>query len=334
MRNVTVFLLASLFAFGCDAGDSDVQSMQAALSVGADNNECVDLLAGQTILTGSVCLSVDENDDLVVTYTTTGGWELQEAHLWVGTDLADMPQTNSGNPRIGLFPYTSGDITGATHWEVVVDLEKYDVDDSTCPADLLAAAHAALQLVDDDGVVIQTETGWADGYRVTKRGSWATYFGFTINCDEEPPTPEPPAECETMFALGDTCFLDIDEDGDGAGDFNRWGWTNEVSGSYNTPLHAGAGQCDLDNGILVGELQVTLSASDMTVCYVMDAGWVATETHLYAGEELLPRDGNGDYTVAPGQYPQQHDPADPTNDCFTVSADATWLVAHGVACTE
>jgi hypothetical protein len=91
-----------------------------------------------------------------------------------------------------------------------------------------------------------------------------------------------PAQTETAFAFGGdyaTCFLDIDNDGDGEGDFSRWGWTNGPlpAGSYEFDIYAAAGQCDL-------------------------SPYSLAETHVYVGNDILPQDNKGGYTVAPGQY--------------------------------
>ena len=85
--------------------------------------QCQDLLAGQTILSGSVCVEV-VGDDLVVSFATAEDWEIQETHVWVGSTLSDMPQTRKGNPKIGNFPYASGDITGAAGWSVSIPLTR------------------------------------------------------------------------------------------------------------------------------------------------------------------------------------------------------------------
>jgi hypothetical protein len=132
---------------------------------------CSTLFAGQTIDAGTVCSSVN-NDNLDVTFTTTGGWELEEAHLWAGTQLSDMPQTKKGNPKIGNFPYNSGDITGATSHTFSVALLGLGF---SCPGDdvtYILAAHAALRKDNGDGT-FQTETGWGDGPNIVDRGSWA-----------------------------------------------------------------------------------------------------------------------------------------------------------------
>lgn len=58
---------------------------------------------------GTVCLETDAHF-LYITYETTGGWLLNEVHLFVGESLDDMPQTNNGNPIPGQFPYTAEDL--------------------------------------------------------------------------------------------------------------------------------------------------------------------------------------------------------------------------------
>ncbi|MGA1824192.1 MAG: hypothetical protein ACMUIP_05955 [bacterium] len=95
---------------------------QCVSTIDGSGVQCQALLAGQTIDAGLVCVEV-VGTDLVVTYDTANGWELVETHLWVGDSLADMPQTKQGNPKIGNFPYNSGDITGATSYNVSISLD-------------------------------------------------------------------------------------------------------------------------------------------------------------------------------------------------------------------
>ena len=142
------------------------------------------------------------------------------------------------------------------------------------------------------------------------------FVGYTIQYCDEPPAPEPNGDTETAFAFGDElalCFLDIDEDNDGNGDFNRWGWTNGaitagLPGFWEWEIYAGAGQCDLSKGTLVGTLSVLYSTSGhFEATYSMDTGFGLEETHLYVGIEILQQDGSGDFTVAPGQYDNIHE---------------------------
>lgn len=300
--------------------------------------QCQTLLAGQSIEAGMVCAEVD-GTDLLVSYVTAGDWELLEVHLWVGADLADMPQTRKGNPKIGNFPYKAEDLMGATSHQFAIPLADLGFD---CPGDdsaFFVAAHASLRRPDgsDDGY--QTETGWADGDRFSERGSWATFFDVLLTCDCG---VDPPAEptCETAFAFGGdlaTCFLDVDEDGDDVRDFSRWGWTNEIASEdvYVFDIYAGAGQCDTSKGTLVGTLTVIYLAGSVDVLFEMREGFEMDEVHLYVGSEILPRDVRGDSTVAPGQYPYVADDLDGASSHVVLGAAASGpvhVVAHAVVC--
>ncbi len=300
------------------------------------------LYAGQTIDAGDLNIEVVD-EQLVITYNTSGGWEASETHLWVGTDLADMPQTRQGNPKIGGFPYSGAD-------SYSIPLTQLGFSCPSADAEYYVAAHAAVQLSDGSGNVIQSETAWADGDRFVQKGMWGTFTTITLSCAtvDEPPAPPVAGACETAFAYaggtntidGDTTnsFLEIDEDGDGRGDFNRWGWSNGAigAGQYSWDVYAGAGQSDITKGTLVGSLTVDYDGTNAHVTYHIDAPYYMEENHLYVGSDILPRDVNGQYTVAPGQYPTIHDtlPAGAQRDDYFVSglSGNVHVVAHATVC--
>ena len=62
------------------------------------------LFAGQNIDVGTMSVWNDE-ENLYITYDTTGGWEMTETHLAVAGSLPGIPQTKKGNPIPGKFPY-------------------------------------------------------------------------------------------------------------------------------------------------------------------------------------------------------------------------------------
>ncbi|MGD9212048.1 MAG: hypothetical protein PVI90_14800, partial [Desulfobacteraceae bacterium] len=246
-KQFSVFMAAVLFVFLVPT----IQTFAATPTVATINGDgvhCEILYAGQTVDVGAVCAEVS-GDDLLVTYETSGGWQLEETHLWVGTDIADMPQTRQGNPKIGNFPYAFSDITGATLYSIAMPLTDIGFSCSTDSMNYFVSAHAALQKVDNNGNVIQTETGWADGDRFVERGMWGTYFTISLTCDTT--TIGTGDRCETAFVYGGgtntidsditNSFLEIDEDGDGVGDFNRWGWSIGTlgQGSYEFDIYAG-----------------------------------------------------------------------------------------------
>ncbi|MGA1824193.1 MAG: hypothetical protein ACMUIP_05960 [bacterium] len=211
----------------------------------------------------------------------------------------------------------------------------------SCPGEdttYYVAAHAALRKPDGSGGY-QTETGWADGDLFVERGMWGTYFAITLTCDCTGGGGGG-AECETAFAYGAdnaTCFLGLDLDGDGTYDFNRWGWTNGpllAPGSYTFDIYAGAGQCELGKGTLVGTLTVEYDGEIAFIGYWMKAGFTMKETHLYVGNEILARNVNDEYTVAPGQYPYIHEGLDgATVDVYGIEISGDiYIVAHAVVC--
>ncbi|HIK62256.1 MAG TPA: hypothetical protein EYF98_16390 [Planctomycetes bacterium] len=191
----SLLLTASLLAFSGKAFS------QCVVTTNGSGIQCATLFAGQTIDAGNVCIEI-VGTDLVISYNTSGGWELIETHVWVGSNLSNMPQTQSGNPQLGNFPYLSGDITGATSWSVNIALGSLNF---SCPGPnttFYVAAHAALRLPDGSGG-FQTETGWSDGDRFVQAGSWATYTTINLSCDCGP-TPGIDIFCTANGSAGTT----------------------------------------------------------------------------------------------------------------------------------
>ena len=132
VRHITTAVAAlaiGLVAVGCNLDETngnnvvglDALSAWVVDNVNGQQTACVTLYAGQDIDAGTVCYEII-GDNLLVTYSTTGGWELTEAHFWSGCAADGYPSTPKGNPKIGNFPYNAGDITGATVYSFSVDL--------------------------------------------------------------------------------------------------------------------------------------------------------------------------------------------------------------------
>jgi hypothetical protein len=116
-------------------------------------------------------------------------------------------------------------------------------------------------------------------------------------------------EFETAFAYGGgtnafdadttTCFLNYPGFG-----ISRWGWTmgpsEMIDETWN--VYAGAAQCDLTKGTLVGTVSVDYDGSTATVTYNLNAGVSTGDTHVWIGSTPAPTLPNGNFTVAPGQY--------------------------------
>ncbi|MEL7834371.1 hypothetical protein [Fodinibius sp. Rm-B-1B1-1] len=125
--------------------------------------------------------------------------------------------------------------------------------------------------------------------------------------------------------------------------FNNWGWTNgpiaENSGELVYDIYAGAGQCDLSKGILVGQLTATYSNGTLAITYTMtetstfgNTPYTLTETHLHVGTVPYPQLVNGQYTAAPGQYGNQNTHENITEYSYEVEglSGDIYFIAHAV----
>lgn len=292
--------LAMLLFVGCQDKPSIVEPTQIEkINIDNSNSGCTPIYAGQTIEVGTVCLEDDwTTHTLKVTYTVNAPWVITEIHFAVGANSSDIPVTKKGNMIPGQFPYVFTFADGKTTYSFDVPFDACGIDNCDDNEQYFGAAHCVVEKI-VDGQIVQTETGWANGS--TKPGnSWGEIFGFKVECydtgDDE--------NGETAFAYGcdyAKCFNKIDEK------IARWGWSNgplTEKGTYTWDLYAAAGQCDLSKGTIVGTLTVEYDGSTANVTYNTCGDYKLDEVHLYVGCDPLPKDKDGDYTVAPGQYPK------------------------------
>lgn len=338
LSTVTIFFLT-----GCSnendsvvTGPSDESLQKVDVGTLGSNVNSVKLVAGQTIDAGSVSFDdVDTNNDgqidaLQVTYSTKDGWELTEVQFFIGNSLTELPTTKSGNPQVGLFPYKSGAISGSSYTIII----PFSTLGFICPGpeDYFVAAHASVRKGS------QTETGWGDGFRLVARGNWAMYFMIYISCDQTPPPVE--FTNETAFAYNSqysNCFQNFSEF---ISNPSRWGWTNGplAPGNYTFDVYAAAGQCDITKGTKVGSLSVNYSGSSATVTINLSGtnpntgrAYGLEEFHVYAGSEQFPRNKQGEFTIAPGQYPKvAKELNNITNYSFTINnlSGSIYVIAH------
>lgn len=114
----------------------------------------VDLLAGQNVDVGDVVIS-DDGTDLTVTYTTVEGWAMTETHLAVGDTVADVPQTKSGNPKVGQFADSTYHDPAVTEYTYTVPIPAGVTGD-----DVVVAAHAVVVEVDTTTLDVVSDTSW------------------------------------------------------------------------------------------------------------------------------------------------------------------------------
>lgn len=132
-----------------------------------------DLIAGQNMDAGNVTI-YNTSDSLYIFVETSGNWKLTSTKIYVGT-LAGMPQTSTGNPKVGQFPYKKNFSPAATSSLTAVSLAGL----SSC---YIVAVHVDLQEV-VNGTVVQTQTGWANGTPIPGN-NWAMYVNYcTQSCN-------------------------------------------------------------------------------------------------------------------------------------------------------
>lgn len=183
MKKLFTILAVALIAFSCqksaheEISNPSKKPVSYIIPAGYSVPECQTpvektIFAGQTTNVGSVVVWNDETN-VYVSYQTTGTYLLKKTHLYVGA-CSSIPVNNSGNPRIGLFPYT------ATHGTTGVSIYTYTIPRSSLPSGtcICVAAHAEIVAYNTSGQQVYSQTGWASGEQINDGGSWATKFTF------------------------------------------------------------------------------------------------------------------------------------------------------------
>ncbi|MDT0645946.1 hypothetical protein RM545_04530 [Zunongwangia sp. F260] len=135
----------------------------------------------------------------------------------------------------------------------------------------------------------------------------------------------PGDDCETAFMFGDNTFISLGLTN------GRWGWAeefDEVDGSYNFDLYAGAGRNITSNGYKAGVVTITVSGVDVEVDIDLEPGVTLSETHIYLND-VEP------WTTAPGQYGNTDEEPGISGETYnlTYSGDGDfWIVVHAVTC--
>lgn len=316
-------LLVSLFFIGCQKSEVIEQN---------DNNFSDNLIENKstktpcgvptvatlldwnnTIFPGTVTVINDDNN-LYVTFQTNPDFEMWKTSLYVGpageiplnssNGYVD-PSTHTGHFDRGLFPYQGIHIPRIQDTTFTIPLSGLD----NC------FAVVAISIVRS-----KITGGLSTVSAMIPTKTTSHYFDYCVQDCSEP-------ECETAFAYGDdvaTCFMDIPNLNG-----NRWGWSNGPitdPSSYSWNMYAGAGQCMIEKGTLVGTLEVEYSGGIVDVTYNIDPNYTLQNTHLFIGDDFLPKKGNK-YKAAPGQYPYSGETS------YSVPATGPiYIVAHSVVC--
>ncbi len=154
-------------------------TLTMASPVAAANYQTIPLIAGQDEEIGYVEVSNDTANLYFRFVITEPGWEVIESHIAFDTDPDNIPQTGSGNPKVGHFPYSDNDgvyapIAIPSAW--------------TLPTTIFIAAHAVVRYTDPcDPCIVREETAWGMGETCQGQdsipfggNSWAEYFPYLV----------------------------------------------------------------------------------------------------------------------------------------------------------
>jgi hypothetical protein len=179
-RNIVLFMLIALLTVAvsaCGGGSTtptipdqpqDLRTVSYLPDEYCGDATEVCLTAGQNYDAGEVIITNDE-DYLYVEIVLNEGWTLVESHVAVADSLDGIPQTKSGNPKVGNFPYDINSFIPLGDWE--------------CDTELYVAVHAVVIGPNEYGED-EEQTAWGCGYDFPGH-NWATYSMHTIQCCDD-----------------------------------------------------------------------------------------------------------------------------------------------------
>jgi hypothetical protein len=288
----------ALLVVGCtttpDDGSSGLDPVGAMdnVRVGTEGSWCTPLLAGQHIVAGQVCVEsggAPGAEWLDITYTTQGGWVLLEAHAWAGPGPGGLPVNGGGSPVVGHFPLAVEGLGGTTSHTFRVDLTAWGNEGGQggaadlCGMAVWAATHAVVALdADGNGSWERTETAWGAGTRIRPRGSWATWFSFSLECCQ-------PVFDSDAFQAGIAAWESVPGE-----ILLQAGWPGAGMESYFTA------RLDLDGDSLLETGDPVVAAWCLSLGRDLVAGnvWYAASLHSFQPDLSLLQDNGGNLLIA------------------------------------
>lgn len=272
----------------------------------------------ETLVTGTATIGNDASK-LYVELQMTGDWWIAGAVMFAGPASVAGTIYPGGTGNFEPWNWTSPYRHDFFPWDFAKN-HTFEVDLSTLDDCFVIVAYInAKNLVTNENKFV-----WAKSTLKTS--------GYYIEYCKQPCLPPP--TCETAYAYGESyanCFLNIP-----GVNSNNWGWSNGPlgPGTYSWPIYAGAGQCNIGNGTLVGTLEVNYTPPTAIVTYSLTNGFLLRATHLYVGNLILPKKNNK-FTTAPGQFPYKHSFTNGVaSDTFTINglSGNIYIAAHSEAC--
>ena len=140
-------------------------------------NYAAPILAGQNILAGNIVVS-NSNDNLIINASSDSlnNWFIQKVHIY-----ASSSNGIAGTPIPGQFPYHSIHYSPAvSQYNLQVPLISLNID---CNSRVYMAIHLEMVRV-VNGVIVQSETGWAYGLDPFNSNRWGWQFVYQAECEQ------------------------------------------------------------------------------------------------------------------------------------------------------
>jgi len=141
-----------------------------------------DLTAGQTNVVGTVTVTNDPTNVYVTYKLTDPTAKFGTLHLWVGTHLADVPATTSGQNAGTPIPGQFGnqiDANNATEYTFTIPFT------IECNASVYVVAHAEVNYFDENGLITGEDTAFG-GDTAGTGNRWWFYGQHTLTCPLPP----------------------------------------------------------------------------------------------------------------------------------------------------
>ncbi|CAB9518508.1 CLECT [Seminavis robusta] len=154
-------------------------------AINGSHRECHGFMAGEGKLVGNMCLEVGlQSTGIEVRFETVGNWRIVGQHMWVGSNVVNMPRTEDGSPNFESFPYNWSDKKGQSVVSQLVTTRCTGDMDSTYSEE--GMVQLELLQVDAEGVAVSDSptTVFVQEY-TSVAGALGPFgwFDFQVNCN-------------------------------------------------------------------------------------------------------------------------------------------------------
>jgi hypothetical protein len=166
--------------------------------------ECHDILAGDAMPVGSVCVEVVDRDGepfLEVSFSSAAQWTFVTNDIWIGENFTSIPYDEDGALDTENFPYYWCNSTGESEWKTGFPLKwSYNCEDLDSFSLALLVQSTLGQLAEDGSVLADTEiVAFALEHEAESSDGSFGWFDIDIMCECVP--GESPAQAPVEVVI-------------------------------------------------------------------------------------------------------------------------------------